>query len=148
MPAKRHIDMAIKLADWVANHPDGFIMRGATLKAIGARTPSEAGAAVRILRGHLATVGAGWNLVCEPAGKGNPWVYRLANTLAGGADPWIRNRLGDQVTRTRSSLHVLASIIDATDGRSADGRTARILHRHYERALQDLAEVEERLPTK
>lgn len=80
------------------------------------------------------------NLVCQPENGHGPWTYRLVGSQE-QAEFWVRNRTDDAETRLVTIASVCRSIVNATDGRSSDGRRARIIFRHVERAREDLAEL-------
>lgn len=56
------------------------------------------------------------------------WLYKLSGTWTDGLQPWTTNRLDDVQTRLLSIEHIAQSAVAATDGRTADGRKARIVH--------------------
>lgn len=97
----------------------------------------ETRTAVRELRRQLQTEDQ--NIVCVPTGWRQPWEYFLTGDLV-NAKPWTRNRLDDAASRLESLRFVFQSIADSTDGRSADGRKARIYLRHVSRAIEDVSE--------
>lgn len=80
------------------------------------------------------------NLVSEPQDGDTRWSYSLVGTVD-GASFWVGNRLGDAETRLRTLIAVMAPIVASTDGRTLDGRRARIMHRAATRALEDLADL-------
>ena len=80
------------------------------------------------------------NLVCEPQGKGEPWLYRLVGSLA-DVRGWSRNRITDTESRLRTMQSVLASIVSATSGRTVDGRKVRLMERSVRRLVEDLDDL-------
>lgn len=80
------------------------------------------------------------NLVCTPNGTRQRWLYALVGEID-GSTPWIANRVGDAATRLETMEAVMTSIERATDGRSIEGRRARIIRRACTRAREDLAEL-------
>lgn len=76
------------------------------------------------------------NLVCEPAGFG-PWLYLLVGTLE-DATTWVTIRLHDTESRLATMQNVMASLVRASDGRSTDGRKARMLERTFRHLIEDL----------
>lgn len=81
------------------------------------------------------------NLVCEPNGPVNEaWVYTLVGTMD-NSEWWLRNRFHDLEARLETAGSVLAAIERGLDGRSAEGRRARIWHRALERAREDIEEL-------
>jgi hypothetical protein len=85
------------------------------------------------------------NLVCDPQGTGQPWLYRLIGDVD-GARSWVANRLRDSETRIGTIRAICSSLVSATDGRSADGRRARIMDKGLTRILEDLAELDHGSP--
>ncbi|MPZ14297.1 MAG: hypothetical protein GEU73_07710 [Chloroflexi bacterium] len=98
--------------------------------------------AVQQLRDMLAADGDVINVVAEPNGWQQPWMYGLRD---GGAilDPeqsrWMTNRLGDTERRIKTISHVLDAAVNATDGRTVEGRKARIYELHLRRAAEEVA---------
>lgn len=77
------------------------------------------------------------NLVAEPEIAGEPWVYRLTGDLA-TARFWITNRLRDSETRLRTEQAVMLSVARATDGRTSEGKRARITEQALRHLIEDL----------
>ena len=80
------------------------------------------------------------NLICNPNGKNQRWVYELVGTL-GEAQEWFSNRIGDAETRVRTIQSVLASYVTGTSGRTTDGKKARTMHKQLTRLVEDLDEI-------
>lgn len=80
------------------------------------------------------------NLVCDPAGARAKWIYRLVGSIEDGS-PWVQNRLRDAETRFTTISSVVQSLVKATDGRTADGRRARLMEKSLRRLLEDLGEI-------
>jgi hypothetical protein len=80
------------------------------------------------------------NLVCSQESLREPWVYRLTGEQ-GPSREWQSNRLLDAETRLETIEHVAASLVQATDARSLEGRRARIIQRGVGRTLEDLADL-------
>ena len=93
---------------------------------------------VHALRGLLA--GDSINLVCAPAGHCQPWTYRLVGTWT-DARPWAANRLGDLTTRLDTIHDVALSLVHATDGRTAEGRSSRLIERTTRHLIEDLSDL-------
>jgi hypothetical protein len=91
-------------------------------------SPSQTNLAIRALREDFAT--GSINLICEPAGTGR-WHYRLVGDLE-QAKPWITNRVNDMRTRIRTIGNIAKSMVQATDGRSLEGRRARLIAKTLE----------------
>jgi len=77
------------------------------------------------------------NLICDPQGTGQRWLYRLVGTLD-EMRPWAANRVADSASRIRTMASMLASVVSATDGRSIEGRKARVMERSLRRLVEDL----------
>ena len=84
------------------------------------------------------------NLICEPHGQG-PWRYKLIGDFS-DAKVWGKNRVVDCKARIMTVLAVLNSVVAATDGRTHDGRQARIMHRALTRLVEDLVELDRGSP--
>jgi hypothetical protein len=85
-----------------------------------------------------------WTVIAEAVGPQQPWMYRAVDSYDDAAW-WVDNRLGDAETRF-TTLHAVAkSLVSATDGRTVEGRRARIMERHSTRMMEDLADLEGRL---
>lgn len=69
-------------------------------------------------------------LVCTPQAQGDLWQYRLVGSYA-EAETWIKNRQRDSLTRVRTMESVALVMVNATDGRSVEGRVARLEHSTY-----------------
>lgn len=91
---------------------------------------------LRQMFGHDDTV----NLVCDPQGQRELWLYDFRGTLD-GVTPWTGWSLAHVETRLETLEAVAASIERAADGRTIEGRRARILARAIRRAREDLADL-------
>lgn len=80
------------------------------------------------------------NLVCAPNGSRQPWLYSLAGTYD-GSSTWTGNRIGDAESRFETIIAIVRSIVTATDGRTIEGKRARIMLRALTRAQEDLADL-------
>jgi hypothetical protein len=78
------------------------------------------------------------NLVCERVGAHRPHAYFLTGQLD-GAKPWTLERIGDAETRLETIAAVVQSFVNGTDGRTVDGKLARLFARTLERAREDIA---------
>jgi len=95
--------------------------------------------AIHDLRAHLGVTDT-VNLVCEPQGGGERWLYRLVGTLS-DVRGWTSNRIGDTESRLRTMQSVLGSIVSATNGRTLTGRKARLMERSVRRLVEDLDDL-------
>lgn len=115
-------DRAGLLFDYAVVHPDGFT----NVEAMedlewSLRYFNEA---VRDLR--LILAGDSINLIADPAGEREPWIYRLVGTFT-DARAWSSNRLRDMEARLETIQAVAFSIVGSTDGRTTDGRKAKLI---------------------
>lgn len=98
--------------------------------------------AAQTLRDILAANGDVISVVAEPQGSREPWKYSLA---AGTVimDPeksrWVINRLQDAERRLFTIGNVTEVASKALDGRTTDGRKARIYNLHIKRAQEEVA---------
>jgi len=132
----RRVDDAGTLFSYAASKPEGFT-RYDVQEELGWRS-QRFRKAVRELRTIFATDEI--NLICDPQGQGEAWMYQLVGTFE-GASPWVTNRADDMETRLVTMLSVATSLVNASDGRTVEGRRARILQRHFQRAIEDLADL-------
>lgn len=130
-----------ELFDYAAEKPNGFEKLRAC-QTLGI-TPDQFNRAVRSLRSILATDEI--NLVCISQGFGQPMRYELVGNLE-RAQPWIKVRYAALESQLETVLNVSASLVNATDGRTIPGRKARLIHRHVGRLIEDIADLEGRLP--
>jgi hypothetical protein len=135
----RRIEKVTELWQFAVAHPEGFTRDDVASACSWAEQPSHFFAVVRALR---ITIGAETdiNLVCEPQGPNERWRYRLVGT-AEAAGPWSRNRLSDTEARLDTIYGVSRSLVAATDGRSTDGRKARLIEKSVRRLREDLGEL-------
>jgi len=126
-PKTRREKAADTVLDYALNmKPEGFTNAEA-LDDLDLRDSAEFNVAVRDVRRMCAddTIA----LVADPQGKGESWVYSLKSVWEDGAEVWIANRQKDLVARLTTAVSVAQSIVNATDGRSADGKQSRIFCR-------------------
>lgn len=102
--------------------------------------------AVQNLRDILAANGDVISVTAEPQGHREPWLYGLR---AGKAiidtetSQWLPNRLQDTERRIKTIRHVLEAAVNSLDGRTTDGKKARIYHLHITRAQEEVAMLDE-----
>jgi hypothetical protein len=101
-------------------------------------THGQANEAVHDLRDWLGEFDI--TLPCDPQGQRERWLYRLVEDLD-GVRQWAGNRVQDTDTRLRTMHAMLTSIVSATDGRTVEGRTARIMERALRRLVEDLDDL-------
>jgi hypothetical protein len=98
--------------------------------------------AVQTLRDILAANGDVISVVCEPHGHRAPWLYCLragAEVLNAEESRWIINRLQDAERRLLTIGNVMEVAARGLDGRSIEGRKARIYELHIRRAAEEVA---------
>jgi len=126
-----------RLFDYAADKPEGFTYRDVEKELGWDRKMFFATARkLRVLLGNDDRI----NLVCDPQGTRQPWLYRLSGDVD-GARGWVANRLGDAETRIGTMQSVCATLERATDGRTSDGRRARVMNKGLTRIIEDLAEL-------
>ena len=135
----RRVEKVNELWDFAVAHPDGFTWADCADKFSWAARRTEFFRIVRALRLTLGN-GDSINLTCEPNGPKQLWLYRLSGTYD-AARPWTANRLGDMECRLETIAGVSKSLVAATDGRSADGRKARLIAKTVGRLTEDLQEM-------
>lgn len=124
------------LWDYAVAHPDGFDRY--EIEADIGWTNRDLSYVARHLRNFLADDEI--NLIATPQGKGEAWRYQLVGNIE-DAGPWSRNRLLDTETRLKTMHAVSKSLVQATDGRTADGRKARIMEKALRRLKEDLDDL-------
>lgn len=129
-------DLVEALYDYAVAQPEGFT--NVDFMAEHGVTLADFNTAVNKLRALLAddTI----TLICDPGEARSPWTYRLVGKVDEGS-PWVQNRLRDAESRFVTMAHVATSLVNATDGRSADGRRARLIHKSLTRLKEDLDEI-------
>lgn len=100
---------------------------------------------VQRLRDILAANDDEIQVVCEPQGQWEPYVYRLKGgkeILDAEKSRWAIGRTLDLDRRGRTLEAVLSVAVRATDGRTLPGKKARIWHLHIKRAREEVALME------
>ncbi len=92
--------------------------------------------ALRLVLGDADTI----NVVCEPTEHRQQWAYRLVGHL-NEAQWYTSNRIDDLEARVVTQSAIARSIEAGTDGRTNDGKRARILARGLTRILEDIEEL-------
>lgn len=134
----RSVEKVNELWDFAVSHPDGFTWADAAERFAWAKDRPGFFAVVRRLR--LTLGGDTINLVCTPQAPGELWLYTLTGTYE-AARPWNANRLNDLEKRLETIAHVSKSLVAATDGRTVDGRKARLISKTVGRLVEDLEEM-------
>lgn len=131
------ITRAEQLFDYAISKPDGFTRPEACIDL--EMTWPEFNSAVHRLRKILGYDDI--TLVCDPAGMRQPWTYRLSGELDSGS-AWVSNRLRDSEARFTTIENVVKPLVSATDGRTTEGRRARVILRAVTRLREDLSDIE------
>lgn len=129
-----------ELFDYAVTKPNGFEKRQAC-RELNLK-PDQFDRAVRALRSILA--GDEINVICNSQGFGQPKRYHLVGDLE-RAQPWISVRYKALEGQLQTVLNVSSSLVEATDGRTLEGRKARLIHRHIGRLIEDIGDLEGRL---
>lgn len=131
------IDEKIQILwDYALAHPDGFT-RYDIADDLG-WTNTDLSHIARHLRMFFADDEI--TLTATPQGKGAAWLYQLVGNVEDAA-PWSRNRLMDAETRLQTMHAVAQSLVNATDGRTMEGRRARIMEKALRRLNEDLIDL-------
>lgn len=131
-----------RLFDYAAENKDGFTYQDVERDLDWQRGQFfNTARQLRLMLGNDDTI----NLVCDPQGQGQPWRYQLVGNVE-GARGWISNRLTDTETRIATILAICSTLVRATDGRTGEGKRARIMNKGLSRIIEDLAELEHGAP--
>lgn len=131
------IDRVNVLFDLLAASPEGLTMGDIALGlGCGRRLADKAVHDLRIVLGDSDTI----NVPSDPQGRGEPWLYFLKGDIDGNRR-WITNRLGDTESRLRTMRALAASLVSGSDGRTVDGRRARLIERALRRLIEDLDDL-------
>lgn len=130
------------LFDYAVAHPDGFSKYDFANEHN--LSMDQVNGAIRRLRRILAddTI----TLICEQGEAQKPWTYRLVGNVD-ESSPWVRNRLTDAETRFVTLSSVARALVNATDGRTIEGRRARAIHKACVRAKEDLDDLSQEVET-
>jgi len=139
-------DRALELFELLVDNPDGV-----TKPEIDAHLGCSAKAgrsAIRALRNELSD-GDTINVITNPTPRGDgPYVYTLVGSFTDEARAWFGASSKQIDTRLDLMLWVSQSLAKATDGRTVEGRKARIRVKAFARLIEDLADAEpqQRMP--
>lgn len=125
-----------ELFDYAVSKPNGFTWSDATEDLEWSRPKFNL--TVRQLR--LVLGGDDINLVAEPGGHWEPYIYRLVGTY-GEAREWLATRIRDMESRLELVHAVATSVTRAADGRSVQGRKARKIERTVGYLLRELGDM-------
>ena len=113
--------------------PEGVTV--ADMMAALEATHAQVKVAIRDLRLFLGEFDE-CNFPCDPSDQGQ-WVYRLVGTYD-DARQWMANRLGDGEARLRTMNAMMASMVAGSDGRTIEGRKARVIETGLRHLVEDL----------
>lgn len=139
----RHDDIAGMIYDVLADAPDGM-----TIYDIAVKIDLPVHSCRRAMRNARLTLAEGDTLfvIAEPQGPREPWLYKLVDgkvLVRPDESGWTTNRVGDAQSRVHL-LHVAMDVAArATDGRSIEGRKARVMAKSLRRLDEDLTEIDE-----
>jgi hypothetical protein len=77
----------------------------------------------------------------DPQGGTQPWLYRLVGNLD-DIRAWASNRVTDADSRLRTMQASMRSIVNATNGRTKEGRKARVTEKALRRLIEDLDDID------
>lgn len=132
-------DKAGQLFDFASGHARGFVFKQVHDKFGWERYTF--GRAVRRVRRILRSNSDG-TLICTPQGMSEPWRYQLTGNWQEAA-PWAHNRIGDVESRLETIEDVTVGVLQVTDGRSADGRKAKLVVKVIRRLREDISDIEQ-----
>lgn len=129
------------LFDYAVACPNGFEARQACRELN--LNYHQFGRAVRALRKILADDDI--NLICKGQGFGQPSRFELVGDLL-RAGPWVSGRLRSLESQLETVLNVSTSLMNGSDGRTIEGKKARLINRHVGRLVEDLGDLDGQLP--
>ena len=127
------------LYDYAQAKPEGFTYKDVA-RDLGWEDRSRLFRTARYVR--LMFANDSINLVCEPQGQREPWRYRLVGTYA-EARGWGGNRDRDLKTRVATICAVAKTLVHTTDGRTMEGKRARLVESTLSNLLVQLAAMQE-----
>ncbi len=129
----------LDLFDHAVAHPAGFTKADAAL-ALGWDL-DILNRTIRDLRHSLGAEDTPYNLVADHPGDRGQWRYRLVDTRDDGRG-WLLNRKRDAQARLETVHSVIHSLVEATDGRTHDGRVLVRCEQRVQALRDDLALVD------
>ena len=126
------------LFDLLAAEPDGLTIPEMTeALSVGQTRIQQAIRDLRLFLGEFDSI----NVINERQGRGEPHRYRLVGTFNESRE-WVIGRINDTESRLKTLGAVSASLVAATDGRSAEGKRARLISKVVTRLVEDLHDFE------
>lgn len=129
------IEKVNKVFDFLSNNLDRWTHRREIAEVLDVKPGNIVDRVIRDLR---MTLGAGDTItvVANPDGGG----YRLVGTYD-EARAWATGRVTDAETRLESIQYGMAPIVRATDGRTVEGRKARLIEMTTRHLVEQLAAI-------
>lgn len=127
-----------ELFDFAVSQPDGFT-RGEVREQFSCSS-REFDSVVRGLRQILGDDDNIF-LVCDPQRRGG-WLYKLVGDTD-GSRAWAVWMLSHSESRLETELSQARTLVKATDGRSIEGRRARMIERSLRHLREELLAIDE-----
>lgn len=115
-------DLAGLLFDYAVEHPEHKNRDAIAALGWDLATFNKVARRLRLILGDDDSI----NYVCDPGKAREPWTYRLVGDFS-NARGWTANRLRDSEARLETVQSVTSSIARGTDGRTREGRRARLI---------------------
>ncbi len=130
-------DLIESLWDHLVAHPDGTTKpEMAAALSVSKRKISDVIKTFRVYFGDDTI-----NLVSVPQGFGESHLYRLVGTTD-EAREWVSMSWKHVEARLVTVIAVVRAFVNGSDGRTIDGRLARVWLRHFTRALEDIEDLQ------
>jgi hypothetical protein len=94
---------------------------------------------IRRLRQDLS--GDTYTVIVEPNGTHQPWIYKVTSTPE-DAREWQARRVGDLEARIETDRNVALSLVNATDGRSTEGKRVRLIALDLQHLIEKLQVID------
>lgn len=135
-------DVSGMIFDYLVSHPDGGTVHDFA-EALSFPLPTIR----RGIRDARMILGEGDTLfiLCEPQGAREPWRYYLVDgsqVVNMEESNWAVNRIHDAQSRVALIATAMRVAERATDGRTLEGKKARVLARACSRLVEDLEEID------
>jgi hypothetical protein len=129
------VDLAGRLFDLLVGAPDGMDIHEVTA-ALGVpqRQAEKVLNCLRRILGQDDTINVVWQMV------GRRYVYQLSGNVNEGAQ-WQAYRMATKLSQLDVDLAYWRSVVRGCDGRTREGRMARVCLKHFERVTEDLREI-------
>lgn len=134
-------DQAAELFDYMVAQPEGATWEDVACKFDWAANRAHffhVARKLRLILGEDDQI----NLVCDPRGRGQTWLYRLVGNPE-DALPWQANRLRDAEARLGTIVSVASSVGRGVGKRTLVGRKARKIESTVGYLLRELGDLNE-----